>query len=93
MQKLLADKGYDANYIVEYVGIDKAVIPSRSMRINPREYDYELYKERNLVERMFNKLKAFQKGSHKVRQALNSFLIVRSYRCFSCFVKMNVDTS
>ena len=39
LQKLLADKGYDANYIVEYVGIDKAVIPSRSMRINPREYD------------------------------------------------------
>jgi hypothetical protein len=25
LQKLLADKGYDATYIFEYVGIDKAV--------------------------------------------------------------------
>ena len=36
LQKLLADKGYDANYIVEYVGIDKAVIPvheNKSQRI------------------------------------------------------------
>ena len=38
-QKLLADKGYDATYIVKYVGIDKAAIPSRSMRINSRDYD------------------------------------------------------
>lgn len=52
LENLLADKGYDANYIVEYVGIDKAVILSWSLRINPREYDSQLYKERNLVERM-----------------------------------------
>lgn len=74
MQKLLADKGYDANYIVEYVGIDKAVIPSRSMRINPRKYDYELYKERNLVERMFNKLKHFRRVATRYDKLATAFL-------------------
>ena len=37
----------------------EAVIPPRSQRKTPREYDQELYKGRNLIERMFNKLKHF----------------------------------
>ena len=39
----------------------EAVIPSRARRKVPREYDEELYKERNLIERMFNKLKDFRR--------------------------------
>ncbi len=46
---LLADKGYDSDYIVDCVGRQKAVIPTRSMRKNPRVYDKSLYKERNLI--------------------------------------------
>ena len=61
MQALLADKGYDADYIVAAVGKGQAVIPPRSMRKSPRVYDTELYKERNLVERMFNKFKHFRR--------------------------------
>ena len=63
MEALIADKGYDADYMIKAakdVG-GKAVIPSRSMRKAPREYDEELYKERNLIERMFNKLKHFRR--------------------------------
>ena len=63
MKALIADKGYDANYMVEAamkVG-SEAVIPPRSMRKTPREYDAELYKERNLIERMFNKMKNFRR--------------------------------
>jgi transposase len=74
MKKLLADKGYDANYIVEYVGEEKAVIPPRSMRKNPREYDHELYKERNLVERMFNKLKHFRRVATRYDKLATAFL-------------------
>ena len=53
---VLADKGYDADYIVQAVGDmgAVAVIPPKSNRIVQREYDEALYKERNLVERMFN---------------------------------------
>ena len=36
-----------------------AVVPPKSNRKVQREYDRELYKERNLIERTFNKLKRF----------------------------------
>ena len=63
MKALIADKGYDANYLIEAVEAmgAQAVIPPRSMRKNPRIYDKDLYKERNLIERMFNKLKQFRR--------------------------------
>jgi transposase len=60
---VIADKGYDTEKIVrriEGVGAD-AVIPPRSNRRVKREYDRELYKERNLIERAFNKLKRFRR--------------------------------
>jgi len=63
MDALIADRGYDANYIADAaLMINSAVvIPPRSNRKNPREYDRVLYKERNLIERMFNKLKNFRR--------------------------------
>ena len=63
MKALIADKGYDADYMVKVAKDAKAqaVIPSRARRKVPREYDQELYKERNLIERMFNKLKHFRR--------------------------------
>lgn len=63
MSALLADKGYDANYMIEAAERINAtaVIPPRSQRKAPRDYDQELYKERNLIERMFNKLKHFRR--------------------------------
>ena len=45
---------------VETAGAE-AVIPPRKNRNEPREYDRELYKERNLVERLFQKLKHFRR--------------------------------
>ena len=63
MSVLIADKGYDANYMIEAgkkVGA-KVIIPPRRNRIIQREYDKELYKERNIIERMFNKMKHFRR--------------------------------
>ena len=54
---VLADKGYDSDEFIEAI----AVIPPRCHRQAPREYDRELYKERNLVERFFQKLKQFRR--------------------------------
>ena len=44
---VIADKGYDANHFVEAIEAKGAqsVIPPRSNRLNPREYDRDLYKE------------------------------------------------
>jgi len=60
---VIADRGYDSERILEKVeelGAN-AVIPPRSNRKAQREYDRELYKERNLIERAFNKLKRFRR--------------------------------
>ncbi|MGI9280570.1 MAG: transposase [Endozoicomonas sp.] len=55
---ILADKGYDSNVFITEIERTGArpVIPPRRSRIIQREYDKELYKERNLVERLFQKL-------------------------------------
>ena len=59
---VLADKGYDAGYVVDGVTAmgAQAVIPPMSHRRTLRDYDRFLYKERNAVERMFGKLKHFR---------------------------------
>ena len=73
---VLADKGYDADYILQAVGdMDAiAVIPPKSNRIVQREYDEELYKERNHVERMFNKLKHFRRIATRYDKTALSFM-------------------
>jgi transposase len=56
---VIADKGYDNERVLQKV-VELgavAVIPPRSNRKAQREYDRQLYKERNLIERTFNKLK------------------------------------
>ena len=56
---VLADKGYDSNRILGFIHSQGAitVIPPKANRKIQREYDREVYKQRNLIERAFNKLK------------------------------------
>ena len=61
-QSVIADKGYDSDEFRQSQqerGIE-TVIPSRSNRKNPHEYDRERYKERHLVECFINKIKQFR---------------------------------
>ena len=57
---MIADKGYDSDKILGFIRWQGAiaVIPPKSNRKILREYDRELYKQRNLVERAFNKHQA-----------------------------------
>jgi len=52
---VLADKGYDSDQFVSAIIAQQAtpVIPPRKNRKEPRDFDKTLYKERNLVERLF----------------------------------------
>ena len=56
---VIADKGYESNKILAHIRSKcaTAVIPPKANRRNPWEYDRELYRQRNLIERAFNKLK------------------------------------
>jgi len=76
-EALLADKAYDADERV----IDKleatgkeVVIPPKSNRKEPREYDKELYKARHLVENFFARLKQYRAIATRYDKLANSFL-------------------
>lgn len=73
---VLADRGYDADYIVQAVESmgAVAVIPPRKNRREQRKYDARLYKERNLVERLFLKMKRFRGFATRYEKLASSFL-------------------
>jgi transposase len=59
----IADKGYDADHLCDKIAESggQPVIPPKRNRTFKRPYDAELYKERNIIERFFNKLKHFRR--------------------------------
>jgi transposase len=62
-RRLLADRAYDANSLRDWLadrGV-KAVIPPNPTRKHPHAYDAKAYKGRNLIERMFCRLKDFRR--------------------------------
>jgi putative transposase len=72
----IGDKGYDANRLhakIEAQG-SEVVIPPRRNRKIPRAYNTELYKERNLIERFFNKLKQFRRVATRYDKLLVNFM-------------------
>ncbi|WP_085032809.1 IS5 family transposase [Ensifer aridi] len=60
---ILADKVYDSNDLRERIAQLKAqaVIPSKRNRKIVIPHDTELYKQRNRIERCFNRLKHFRR--------------------------------
>ncbi|MGA9127771.1 MAG: IS5 family transposase [Terracidiphilus sp.] len=60
---MLMDKAYEGNETRQLV-LDLGmipVVPPKSNRLDPWEYDRELYKKRNEVERLFRRLKGFRR--------------------------------
>jgi len=58
------------------------VIPPKINRINPWEYDKEMYKKRNQVEQLFRRLKGFRRifsRFDKLDVVFSFFIIFRSY--------------
>ena len=74
---ILADKGYDSDAFIEVIRGSGAepVIPSRCGRIYPRSYDCELYKERNLVERLLQKLKNYRRVATRYERLARNYLL------------------
>jgi putative transposase len=72
----IGDKSYDADpleaKIIEQGG--QVVIPPRRHRKTPRAYDKELYKQRNRIERFFNKLKQFRRVATRYDKLLANFM-------------------
>ena len=74
-EKLLADKGYDSNRFRDVIAAAGAevVMPSNRSRSLAIAYDKEVYKDRNLVERFFNKIKHFRRIATRYDKTALSF--------------------
>ena len=74
-EAVIADKGYDAGHRHQAIGDAgaEAVIPARSNRKAPRDHDKALHKERNLIERFFNKLKQFRRVATRCNKLLVNY--------------------
>ena len=72
----LADKGYDGDFLREELlthGI-RPVIPPKANRKNPPACDFRAYKNRNRIERMFNRLKQFRRVATRYDKTARSFM-------------------
>ena len=78
---VLADKGYDSNSLIEQLETQNCtpVIPPRSNRKNPRNYDKHIYKERHLVECFFNKIKHFRRVFSRFDKKSSSYMGFLAY--------------
>ena len=61
-EAVIADKGYDSDAFVERLQARDItpVIPPKANRKEIRECDFALYCERNLVQRLINKIKHYR---------------------------------
>ena len=72
----IADKGYDSRRLVRAIRARgaEAVIPSRSNSTTPRVIDRERYKDRNLVERFWAKVKVYRRVATRYEKTARNFL-------------------
>ena len=75
-QRLLADASYDAGKLRRWLSERgaEAVIPPNPTRKHPHGYDAEAYKRRNLIERMFCRLKDFRRIATRYDKLARNFL-------------------
>jgi transposase len=74
-EKVLADKGYDSDKFREVIASKgaEAVIPPKRSRKELIPYDKDVYQDRNLVERFFNKIKSFRRIATRYDKTALSF--------------------
>ena len=78
---VLGDKGYDSQKLISQIQNQGCtpVIPPRSNRKNPRDYDKHLYKERHLVECFFNKIKHFRRVFSRFDKKASTYMRFLTY--------------
>ncbi len=79
---VLGDKGYDSSALrdsIRAVGAEP-VIPPRKHRRERSEVDWHCYKDRNLVERFFQKIKQFRRVATRYER------LARNYQSLLCLV-------
>jgi transposase len=75
-KELVADKGYDSKALREWLAErgTMAVIPPRKNRKVQYAYNKVIYKQRNIIERMFCRLKDWRRIATRFDRNLKNFL-------------------
>jgi putative transposase len=76
VEAVIADKGYDSDAFLAYLEAREAeaVIPSKRHRKEQREIDRNLYRDRNKVERFFNRLKHYRRVATRYEKTARNYL-------------------
>lgn len=74
-QAVLADKAYDTDALLDYIAGKnaKAVIPPKANRKKQRKFDQQQYRNRNLVERFFARIKQFRRVATRYDKLASRF--------------------
>ena len=88
-EAILGDKGYDADSFISSLEVRaiKPIIPPKSNRKKPRDCDFALYAERNLVERFFNNIKQFRGIATRYEKTARNFLAGLHLVCALAWLK------
>jgi transposase len=76
LSRLLADRAYDARKLRDWLtarGVEP-VIPPNPTRKHPHPWNAEAYRSRNLIERMFCRLKDFRRVATRYDKRADNFL-------------------
>jgi len=75
-ENVIADKAYDSDQFLQIITENGAVavIPPSSRRIDQRNYDKHLYRERHLVECFIGKIKQYRRIFSRFDKLANSYL-------------------
>ena len=94
-KKLLADRGYDSDEIIEYAknsGIQPVIPPKKNRKVQ-RKYDEALYKKRHLVENAFLRLKRSWRGiATRYVKRLSSFIAFVHLACAMDWLRLVIST-
>jgi transposase len=76
VEVVIGDKGYDSKKLVRAIQARgaAAVIPALSTRKEQRAYDKERYKDRNLAERFWSKIKQYRRVATRYEKTARNFL-------------------
>lgn len=78
---VLADRGYDANKILEFIAQTQAeaVIPAKKNRLVQRDTDWHTYKTRHLVECFINKIKQYRRIFSRFEKYASRYMAFLSF--------------
>ncbi len=74
--QLVADKGYDSQALREWLEArgTQPIIPPRKNRKIQYEYDKAIYRQRNVIERMFCRLKDWRRIATRFDRNIKNFM-------------------